>query len=198
MPPTVPIPAWNPEGVIPPADFADPVSPNRAPYPVTLGDVVLRFSTSPERIRILDGLLRYRAALHAIGMTSGFQWIDGSFVEDVETSSRSRPPGDVDVVTFFNLPAGATQAALVAAAPALFPQTAAEHDHIRNTYFVDGYTLHLGSRSERLVDRSAYWYGVWSHQRTTFKWKGFLQVDLSPAEDVLAQSLLTAAPVATP
>jgi len=50
----------------------------------------------------------------------------------------------------------------------------------------------LGSRSEQLVDQSAYWYGVWGHQRETFKWKGFRQLDLAPAEDATAQALLTA------
>jgi hypothetical protein len=39
-----------------------------------------------------------------VGLDNGFQWIDGSFVEDVE-KSRGRAPGDVDIVTFAHRPA---------------------------------------------------------------------------------------------
>ena len=104
---------------------------------------------------------------------------------------RKRPPNDVDVVTYFHLPAGATQATVAASAPELFPSTEAEHDALKNKYNVDAFPISLGSNSERLVDRSAYWYGVWGHQRETFKWKGFLQLDLNPAEDAAARALLT-------
>jgi hypothetical protein len=63
-----------------------------------MSDVVLRFGNSPERIAILDGLLSYRLALTTAGMVDGFQWLDGSFTEDVETLQR-RSPNDIDVVT---------------------------------------------------------------------------------------------------
>jgi hypothetical protein len=84
MPPLVAIPPWNAEGILPPIDAAAPTSANRAPYAVSLSDFVLRFSTSQERIGILTGFLNYRAALHAAGLTSGFQWVNGSFMEQVE------------------------------------------------------------------------------------------------------------------
>jgi hypothetical protein len=193
MPPLVAIPPWNAEGILPPIDAAAPISANRAPYAVSLSDFVLRFSTSQKRIEILTGLLNYRAALHAAGLTSGFQWANGSFMEHVEICPRrQRPPNDVDVVTFYHLPAGATQATVAAGAPELFPSTPAEHDTLKNKYLVDAFPISLGGSSERLVDRSAYWYGVWGHQRDTFKWKGFLQLDLAPAEDAPARALLTA------
>ena len=109
---SVPIPHWNAQGLIPPMDVASPVSANRSPYMVTLNDLVMRFGISIARCRILDGLLRYRAALHGLGVTRGFQWLDGSFLEHIEVLD-SRPPNDIDVVTFFHLPAGETQASLV-------------------------------------------------------------------------------------
>lgn len=70
----------------------------------TLLDVVMRFGTSGERRHVLQGWLAHRAALHHLGLVSGFQWIDGSFVEDVETL-RGRAPNDVDVVSFVDAPA---------------------------------------------------------------------------------------------
>lgn len=63
------IPAWNTQGVLPPVDVADPTSPLRSPYVVPLSEAVQRFGTSAERLTILEGLLEYRAALHAAGLT---------------------------------------------------------------------------------------------------------------------------------
>ena len=42
------------------------------------------FAASPDRIRILRGLLAYRAPLRQRGISSGFQWLDGSFLEHKE------------------------------------------------------------------------------------------------------------------
>lgn len=82
---TVAIPAWNSAGVLPPIRPNAPgSSPDRSPYVVDLAVLFDRFTTSPERMAILDGLLRFRADLHAAGITSGFQWLDGSFLEQVE------------------------------------------------------------------------------------------------------------------
>lgn len=193
MPSLVPIPAWNAEGLLAPVDVAAPTSAHRAPYAVSLSDFVMRFSTSAKRMEILAGLLDYRTALHAIGLTAGFQWVDGSFAEHVEVCPRRhRPPNDVDVVTFYEMPAGATQAGLLAAGSALFPGTVVEHDALKRQYRVDAYSVSLRSTGARLVDQSAYWYGVWAHQRETLKWKGFLQLDLAPAEDAGARALLAA------
>ncbi len=171
MPRSVPIPAWNAEGLISPIDVTNPSSPNRAPYSVSLTDLVMRFSSSAERTAILLGFLDYRAELHTAGLQSGFQWLDGSFMENIETSYRNRPPRDVDVVTFYRLPAGLTQVALASLRPDLFPATAAGHDTLRARFCVDAYTQDLGTASERLVNRSTYWYSMWSHQRVSLRWK---------------------------
>lgn len=45
------------------------------------------------------GLLDLRAELTLAGKSDGFQWVDGSFTEDVEVQ-QGRTPNDVDVVTF--------------------------------------------------------------------------------------------------
>ncbi|MBW7864315.1 MAG: hypothetical protein H3C30_07875 [Candidatus Hydrogenedentes bacterium] len=100
---TVAIPEWNPSGVMPPIQSTAPTAMERSPYPVSLTDFVLRFSTTNKCRAILSGLLGFRAALHSAGLTEGFQWIDGSFIENIE-EIESREPADVDVVTFFHLP----------------------------------------------------------------------------------------------
>ena len=54
-----------------------------------------------QRVDLAEGFLAYRAALHYWDVTNGYQWINGSFVENVEQSSKARPPRDIDVVTFY-------------------------------------------------------------------------------------------------
>lgn len=119
-----------------------------------------------------------------LGLTSGFQWLDGSFLEDIETL-ESRPPKDVDVVTYFYLPLGETQASLDAKAGNLF-----DHDHVKPTYLVDAYPHVLGKPVDAIqVRRISYWYSMWSHRRNSV-WKGFIQVDLDPKEDADAKKVL--------
>lgn len=185
------IAGWSAEGVLPPFAAAAPTGPDRSPYRATLEDCVTRFGISTERRTILDGLLRYRAALHAAGLVSGFQWLDGSFVEDIE-QLEGRAPKDVDVVTFYRRPGGKTQLDLMTATPDLFERTT-----VKSMYSVDAFPLDLGMEAERLVRRSAYWYSVWAHRRNGV-WKGFVEVDLDPSEDAAAAAALGALPKVGP
>jgi hypothetical protein len=121
----------------------------------------------------------------------GFQWLDGSFLEDIE-AIEGRPPNDLDVVTFFRLPAGVTQAQVRASAPDAFPITGPERIVFKGVFHVDPYFVDLSAPAERLVAESAYWYSMWSHRRDA-RWKGYLQINLSPAEDGIANSHLITA-----
>lgn len=183
---TVAIPAWTPDGVLPPVNSAQPVSVERSPYVVSLTDTMLRFSDTPERRAVLSGYLEYRALLHTAGLVEGFQWLDGSFLERVELL-ENRAPNDLDVVTFFRLPPGKSQGDILAATPSLI-----DHDQLKTKYRVDAYLVDLGMKPEQLTRRSAYWYSMWSHRRNRL-WKGFVQVDLAPAEDVSASATLAVA-----
>ena len=137
---------------------------------------------------MLDGFLRYRAALHTAGLVQGFQWLDGSFLEHVELL-ESRPPNDIDVVTFYKLPVGKTQLDLQVQAVDIFPNSRASQQAMKANYRVDAYTVHLGMVSERLIEQGTYWYSMWSHRRNQI-WKGYVQVDLAPIEDAAAQAAL--------
>lgn len=98
-----PIPPFTRGGALPPY-VGNPVSPSdRSPYVTTLVEVVARFATSARRGDILRGYLDYRAALREVGFVSGYQWLDGSFVECVE-ETRGKPPNDLDLVTFYHRP----------------------------------------------------------------------------------------------
>jgi hypothetical protein len=177
---TVAIPAWNPQGLLPPVDPIDPASPERSPYRVALLDVVARFATSPQRRQILRGWLSYRAALHGMGLTGGFQWLDGSFLEQVEMR-ENRSPKDMDVVTFLNVPEGF--------APSPRQIAVLDNEAAKRAYRIDGYFVELNLPNDQLVRRSAYWYSLWSHRRD-HAWKGYLEADLNPAADQQALDYL--------
>ena len=184
------IPAWNAFGVLPPAQGGSLSTAGRSPYEVALTDVMLHYGTSPERCAILDGFLRYRAALHGAGLIAGFQWLNGSFVENVE-DLEGRPPNDLDAVTFYHLPVGTTQAALAAAHRDVFIFDLATKQRLKTNYRVDAFMESLGRAPEKLVERSWYWYSMWAHRRND-QWKGYLQVPLDPGQDQDAMDILNA------
>ena len=181
------IPDWNTSGIIPPIRPGEAGhSPERSPYKTTLLEMIDRFGTSSARLAILEGYLDFRAALHGVGLSAGVQWLDGSFVEDKEARAGTAP-ADIDVVTFTYLPHGMTQAEILALNPPLF-----DHSHVKGTYKVDGYFQFLGrSSDERFVRQTSYWNSMWSHTRHQ-EWKGFLEVDLDPANDLDARNYLSA------
>lgn len=183
----VAIPEWNTDGLLPPIDPTQPTSIERSPYPVALLDVVMRFASSPERRRVLLGFLDFRAALHDMGLIEGSQWLDGSFLEQVEILER-RAPRDIDVVSFLHIPDGF--------APSAEQLVRIEHDVAKVQFSVDSYIFELNLHEpEAIVKTSTYWYSMWSHRRN-LAWKGYLQIDLNPVQDQEARDWLTQADTA--
>lgn len=182
-PRAVAIPEWDGHGVIPATGSASATSRNRSPYPVALVDFVLRFASTAARRDIVSGFLRYRKALRRAGFVRGFQWIDGSFIEDVETI-ESRDPRDIDVVTFFHLPKAETQQTLMSSMPQLF-----RREDTRDEYRVHAYYVQLDETPELLVEQATYWNSLWSHRRNG-RWKGYVQIALSPSDDREAKANL--------
>jgi len=187
MMPIATVPHWNTHGVLP------PIAPGelgnslfRSPYAVGLPEVVDCLSISTERIAILDGFLRFRSELHRVGLVSGFQWLNGSFLENIE-DLEDRQPNDLDVVTFYAMPTGQSQQSLFAGKTYLFDNT-----QLRQDYKIDGYFRELGANiSSDNITMITYWYSMWSHRRNGL-WKGFLQVDLDSANDEEARNRLDA------
>ena len=144
--------SWNMAGVLPPIWPGEGGhSPNRSPYLVKLTEVIEHFSSSPERIAILNGFLNYRKALHSANIVEGFQWLDGSFLENIEVL-ESRAPNDMDVVTFFHIPNGQTQKSLLSENARLFDPELA-----KQTFLVDAYSFILGNPTEdRHVKQISY------------------------------------------
>jgi len=123
-------------------------------------------------------------------LKAGFQWLNGSFHENVEVN-EARDPNDIDVVTFYKLPVGFNQQQAALQFADVFPKSELEQIKLKQTYFVDAYIVSLGLPGPILVQQSAYWYSLWSHRRDA-TWKGYLQIDLDPQEDALAAIQLKA------
>lgn len=179
------IPDWNISAVLPPIrPGAAGHSPDRSPYRASFSEVVEKFAKSSPRIEILRGLLKYRAELRSRGISSGFQWLDGSFMENKEILV-SEAPKDVDVVTFFHLPNGLDEATFSPLVADLF-----DVDNTKKFYHVDAYPCVLGSSMEETnITTISYWYSMWSHRRNGL-WKGFVQVDISEDQDNIAIALI--------
>jgi hypothetical protein len=186
----MPIPAFdNILNVLPP-HLGDPTVPaHLSPYPCTMVELCARFATSPKRRQILRGLLELRRELFDLGI-QGFQWLDGSFLEDIETQ-EGRDPGDMDVVTFVENPLSPRDVRdlIMTQKPVLF-----DRSQIKGAYFADHFLVPLGSAPRVLVDLSKYWYGLFSHRRDRV-WKGMLAVELvDRTDDAAAKTALGATP----
>jgi hypothetical protein len=189
----MPIPTFTIDGVLPP--YVGPDGPGGAaedmsPYSVSALEVVASLGLTEQRRAILGGWLSHRAALRGIGFDRGFQWLDGSFVEN-------KDPQDLDVVTFLHRPIGINDrnelAGLMRANLNLF----ARH-HVRATFHLDFFAADLDGTSETLVNVTRYWLGLFSHRRGDDLWKGMLQVRLEDtSDDMAALAALGSSPVLT-
>jgi hypothetical protein len=180
------IPAFNHSHVLPPFEGERLTRAHSSPYLVATSELVQRFANSAPRSVILDGLLRYRADLRSLGFVSGFQWLDGSFVEDVE-AREDRAPKDIDLVTFAYAPAGMSKPQInqmMAGRPHLF-----DRDACKTGFLCDTFLVNLTTSPESLVTQTRYWYGLYSHRRGDALWKGMLQLPLD-SDDAAARAML--------
>jgi hypothetical protein len=186
------IPPFTISGVLPP--YLGPDATTAAlmcPYETTLVRIASTLCKSKERKLIFQGLLQYRQKLASIGFTDGFQWLSGSFMEDIETLEK-RPPNDIDVVTFVTMPATIKSPAewlafITANLSVLDPQQA------KAAYKCDAYFVDLRFPPQSTVAQTRYWFGLYSHRRNGL-WKGLLQVPLAITQDDADASKLVVVP----
>lgn len=188
------IPSFGQNGVLPPyIDNSPTVPAKRSPFKADVFELVERFCTSRERAALLMGLNAYRTHLFNGGFVSGDQWIDGSFVEDVETV-RGRPPKDIDVVTLFNRPlkyqsdAAAWDTAYETFIHADFFAT----KNMKPTFCCDTFSIDLNAGPTSLVRDTMYWGGLFSDIRASTEKKGIVSIPLSadPMEFVAVKALI--------
>jgi hypothetical protein len=90
-------------GLLPPFVGVDATTEQRSPYWTNMPELAAALGTTPLRRQLLRNLIAYRQILNAEGYTSGIQFVDGSFVENVEAHS-GKQPGDIDVFSILNAP----------------------------------------------------------------------------------------------
>ncbi|TJV42416.1 MAG: hypothetical protein E5Y02_14885 [Mesorhizobium sp.] len=180
---------------MPPFVGGDATSADRSPYFTHITEVVETFGTTAERRSLLSNLITYRTRLAEEGYVSGIQFINGSFVENIEATAK-RPPSDIDVFSILNLPvkyAGA-EPEMLAAGAAFWQATVANREHNKELLRLDTYALLIEDTTlGAMLQTVMYWYSLFSHQRDTFAWKGFLAVMIDPEADKNAIALLGAA-----
>lgn len=174
----MPIPPFDGILNVLPPHLGDPRVPaHLSPYPCTVTEVCERFATSEKRKQILGGFLSLRKMLLSLGL-QGFQWLDGSFLEDIEAQGN-RDPGDIDVITFVETPNDPVglRTTIASTTPDLLSRKA-----IKDAFSVDHFLVSLGSPPAAIVENTRYWYGLFSHRRDGV-WKGMLRVKLSDQTD---------------
>lgn len=179
-----PIPLFDHNNVLPPYN-GNPTQRNHlSPYFCDTLELCQRFATSTERIAILRGLLEFRERMLIESISSGFQWIDGSFTENIETS-ESRPPNDLDIVTFFGGIDMTEQNRIMTVFPEFYVASLS-----KTTYGLDHYPFDYAFEPNATVEMTRYWIQLFTHNRIGI-WKGLLRIELNtPNVDANALSYL--------
>lgn len=190
----MPLPSFDLRGLLPPFVGVDAATQDRSPYWATMSELVKAFGTTPHRCQLLRNLIAYRALLAQGGYVSGIQFIDGSFVENVEALAN-RNPSDIDVFSILDVPQRYINdhAEWQATGFIFWRDEVLNRDLNKQRFQLDTYAILLQeqlAQPRRLIGSIIYWYGLFSHQRDTFAWKGFAGLELDPAADQAALSLL--------
>lgn len=153
-----------------------------SPYRASCVEVVQALGTSHKRLTILHRWFDHREATRALGMVSGFQWLDGSFLEE-------KVPSDLDLVTFVTLPP-----TIVQQGPAFFQanQHLMDRAQVKSAYSLDLFWVDLGMSGQSIVTLTRYLLGLFSHRRGDDLWKGMLEVDLADGTEPAAVALVAA------
>lgn len=187
-----PVPSFDGRGLLPPVLGPDDTTRDRSPYFASMTELVTALGTTPWRENLLFGLLEYRRLLDRHGYSDGLQFIDGSFVENVEVR-ESRDPGDIDVFSFLMRPAAYQQDPNLWATVG-FPAWAGElmdRDKNKARFLLDTYGIAVDQHGRlTLINETIYWYSLFSHRRVTREWKGFVIMPLNPPDDAAARAMI--------
>jgi hypothetical protein len=179
--PSLDIPDLTISGVLPPFVGSPTNSASMSPYATTLVRVAQKFCGSPARAEILRGFLAYRRELSRIGIVNGYQWLSGSFLENIEVLEK-RNPRDVDIVTICHrpVPYGTDYEAWADFFSANLPLF--DSSQTKLAFHCDARFVDLDTDSFSIVDQTRFWFGLFSHRRGGL-WKGMLRVPLQVTQD---------------
>jgi hypothetical protein len=166
------IPDFDHNQVLPP-HLGTPINPNDlSPYCCTSLELCKKYAYTKERVEILKGYIQSRQILNQNAVTNGFQWLDGSFLENIELLEK-RPPNDLDLVTFFQGISISEQLIITGK----FPEFASSILS-KKTFKIDHYPVDFGYIPEKTVELTRYWLQLFTHNRNNI-WKGMLRIELN-------------------
>tara|TARA_B110001450_G_C17662796_1_gene498063 strand:+ start:2659 stop:3219 length:561 start_codon:yes stop_codon:yes gene_type:complete len=178
------IPNFDHNQVLPPYLGTPTNSKDLSPYPCTTLELCEKYAYTRERIEILKGFINFRNILNQLNILDGFQWLDGSFLENIE-QLENRPPNDLDLVTFYkgiDIP----QQQQIAVK---FPEFSSSQLS-KQSFKIDHYPVDYGYNPDVTVEITRYWLQLFSHKRNSV-WKGMLRIELNtPKIDLNALNLL--------
>lgn len=167
----MPIPDFDYNNVLPP-HLGNPTNPKTiSPYKASIMELCTKFATSPERIEILKGFVNFRLDAIRNGINNGFQWIDGSFSENIEIS-ENRSPNDIDVVSFVANITPQVMSNITTHFQAFINPTTS-----KSIYKVDHYTVEFDRNPITTINATKYWIQLFSHNRNNV-WKGMIEIPL--------------------
>lgn len=166
------IPPFDHNNVLPPYLGDDPTKLYAmSPYKTDILEFCRYFAFSRERIEILKGFVKFRLECLRFGASHGFQWIDGSFIENIEKSDK-RSPRDIDVVTFvFSLTQDQQQLIFQEFKPFYNAKSS------KQIYNVDHYLVVADVNPMVTINSVKYWNQLFGHNRKGV-WKGMVELPL--------------------
>jgi len=167
-----PIPDFDHNHVLPP-HLGNPTNRTHlSPYSCTILELCHKFATSNDRIEILKGFVNFRQKMTNTGIINGFQWLDGSFLENIEVL-ENRQPRDLDLVTFYGTLTIAEQTIIKANFPEFIDTALA-----KTNYHLDHYAVDYSFKPDVTVELTRYWIQLFTHNRNG-QWKGILRLPLN-------------------
>lgn len=170
------IPEFDHNHVLPP-HVGNPTNRNHvSPYLCSIEEFCERFGTTKKRLKILIGFLEFRLEIYKLELIGAFQWLDGSFTENIETS-ENRSPNDIDVITLFK---DFHNIDTINILETTFPEFTSSNSS-KEKYFVDHYPFPYADDPDTTVEMTRYWIQLFSHNRLGV-WKGMLKLEFNNKE----------------
>lgn len=182
----MPIPDFDHNNVLPPFINGSPGNAaNHSPYVCSILEFCEKFATTEIRIDLLTNFIKFRIKIHESEITSGFQWVDGSFLEDKE-KILGEDPSDIDVATFFQVTSPNTVDKINSDFPEFFQRKLA-----KNKYKLDHLLIHVPALNPyQLIRNTNFISKLFSYSRRGV-YKGMVEIHLNSIhEDRLALDYL--------
>jgi hypothetical protein len=186
------LPPFDIRGLLPPVNDVNEIGADRSPYFCSMTTLCSALGTSDHRKWLLRNLINYRSLIASDDYIEGIQFIDGSFVEDIE-KTEDRNPNDIDVFSILIPPAkyGNANNLWKTTGIKFFVDEIIDNTKNKSRYNLDCYGVLLGQQNYIDFLKSAvYWYSLFSHKKVSREWKGFVAVPLNANDDLAALATL--------